>query len=144
MKVHALRDAIPDHCWRPLYRWAVWYIFRDIAMTVLVMMAAFRYIPMIENTFIRYCVWAFYGYVEGLLMTGIWVEESPYPFYWLDIYPAFVGHWTRVWAFCIFTVRNSQPHHRIHIPFRPPNALFLLAVHSPKTPYICEQFSQRT
>ncbi|MCJ1246811.1 hypothetical protein MMC30_004020 [Trapelia coarctata] len=73
VKVQALRDAIPTHCWKPLYRWAIWYIFRDVTMVVTVMMAASTYIPLIENTFSRYCAWWFYGYVEGLLMTGIWV-----------------------------------------------------------------------
>ena len=74
MKIQALRDAIPSHCWKPQYRWAVWYIVRDVAMAVTGVMLALRYIPLINNTFVRCCAWLLYGYVEGLVMTGIWVR----------------------------------------------------------------------
>ena len=38
------------------------------------MIAAFNFIPLIQNPLIRYSVWALYGWVQGLVMTGIWVS----------------------------------------------------------------------
>ena len=38
------------------------------------MIAAFNFIPLVQNPLIRYSVWALYGWVQGLVMTGIWVS----------------------------------------------------------------------
>ena len=73
--IQTLREAIPARCWRPLYRWAIWYLTRDLAMSATVMALALTYIPKVDNEFARYCLWASYGIVEGLLLTGVWVKS---------------------------------------------------------------------
>ena len=50
------------------------YLFRDLALAAGLMTAAFNWIPLIQSPLLRYSVWALYGWVQGLIMTGIWVS----------------------------------------------------------------------
>ncbi|KAF4636425.1 hypothetical protein G7Y89_g1667 [Cudoniella acicularis] len=68
-----LRKAIPAHCWKPSYLISFSYLFRDLALAGSAMALAYTYIPQVENQWVRYALWALYGYVQGLFMTGIWV-----------------------------------------------------------------------
>ncbi|KAF2186603.1 delta-12 fatty acid desaturas-like protein [Zopfia rhizophila CBS 207.26] len=73
VSIQTLRNAIPAHCFKPLYRWGLWYLFRDVALMMGVMASAYHLIPMINSSIVRFVIWILYGYLEGLIMTGIWV-----------------------------------------------------------------------
>jgi fatty acid desaturase len=47
---------------------------RDIAMAAGVMVIGYTFIPKIENLALRSLAWLAYGYLEGLIMTGLWVS----------------------------------------------------------------------
>ena len=51
-------------------------MFRDIAMAAGVMVMGHSFIPKIEHLPLRSLAWLAYGYLEGLIMTGIWVSCS--------------------------------------------------------------------
>lgn len=74
--VQTLRDAIPAHCFRRSYFWAIWYSFHDCAIVSTLMIAAYQLIPLIGSRMLRCIAWLAYGYIEGLAMTGIWVLSS--------------------------------------------------------------------
>ena len=49
---------------------------RDLLLAVVLVGAAFICIPQIPHKGLRYAAWALYGYVQGLVMTGIWVRDT--------------------------------------------------------------------
>lgn len=71
--IKELRKAIPEHCFKPSYWISFSYLVRDLAAISILMFAAFTYIPKINDPVMRWSAWALYGYVEGLLFTGLWV-----------------------------------------------------------------------
>lgn len=42
-------------------------------MAAVVGWAAYEWIPMLEYPGLRYLAWAGYGYLQGLIWTGLWV-----------------------------------------------------------------------
>ncbi len=70
-----MRNAIPDYCFKPSLTKSFFYLFRDLALVSGLMTAAFKFIPLMENAWLRYLTWALYGWVQGLAMTGIWVSR---------------------------------------------------------------------
>ncbi|KAI9654965.1 MAG: hypothetical protein M1821_005718 [Bathelium mastoideum] len=73
VRVDDLKKAIPPHCFRASYSTASYYLLRDVVLAALLMRAAFLYIPLIQNTYVRVTTWALYGWAEGLVFTGLWV-----------------------------------------------------------------------
>lgn len=73
VSIQDLRNAIPDYCFKPSLMKSFFYLFRDLAMASGLMLAAFNFIPLIQSPLLRYSVWALYGWLQGLIMTGIWV-----------------------------------------------------------------------
>ena len=71
--IKELRKAIPEHCFKPSYWISFSYLFRDLAAISLLLFAAFTYVPKIDDPVARWSAWALYGYVQGLLFTGLWV-----------------------------------------------------------------------
>ncbi|KAF2768075.1 fatty acid desaturase [Teratosphaeria nubilosa] len=67
-----LRLAIPDHC----FHRSVWktsaYILRDAALSIGLFFVA-SWIPSLQNGFLRVIAWATYGFLQGLVFTGIWI-----------------------------------------------------------------------
>lgn len=77
--MRTLRQAIPSYCFKPLYRWGIYYVIRDLGIVTGLMAAAYYCIPMIDSLFARTVSWLCYGYIQGLFMTGIWVRR-PFKF----------------------------------------------------------------
>lgn len=71
--IEELRKAIPNHCFKTSYRTGLGYLVRDLTFAALLMASALVYIPQISNHVLRSISWALYGYLEGLILTGLWV-----------------------------------------------------------------------
>ncbi|KAL2261291.1 hypothetical protein VTK26DRAFT_4450 [Humicola hyalothermophila] len=71
--IQTIRDQIPAHCFVPSTWRSMGYVARDLAMATALGWAALTYIPGIENTGLRYAAWSVYGYVQGLVLTGVWI-----------------------------------------------------------------------
>ncbi|KAK4119616.1 hypothetical protein N657DRAFT_581348 [Parathielavia appendiculata] len=71
--IQTIRDAIPAHCFIPSTLRSLGYVVRDVAMATALGWAALTYIPQIGNSACRTAAWILYGYVQGLVCTGIWI-----------------------------------------------------------------------
>jgi omega-6 fatty acid desaturase (delta-12 desaturase) len=71
--IQTIRDAIPAHCFVPSTWRSMGYVVRDVSMALAFGWAAFTYIPQIESSLWRNAAWIVYGYVQGLICTGIWI-----------------------------------------------------------------------
>lgn len=68
-----IRKAIPDHCFQPSTLRSGSHIVFDLALSGTLGYLAYTYIPGVQSTLLRYALWATYGYVQGLVGTGIWI-----------------------------------------------------------------------
>ena len=71
--IQTIRDAIPAHCFVPSTWRSLGYVVRDVSMAAALGWAAFTYIPQIEDFAWRTAAWIVYGYVQGLICTGVWI-----------------------------------------------------------------------
>ncbi|KAL2160453.1 hypothetical protein VTH06DRAFT_1141 [Thermothelomyces fergusii] len=71
--IKTIRDAIPAHCFVPSTWRSLGYVVRDVTMAAALAWAAFTYIPQLESFGWRTAAWMVYGYVQGLVCTGIWI-----------------------------------------------------------------------
>ncbi len=71
--IQTIRDAIPAHCFVPSTWRSMGYVVRDVTMAVALGWAALTYIPLIENNLYRTAAWIAYGYLQGLVLTGVWI-----------------------------------------------------------------------
>ncbi|KAK3301673.1 fatty acid desaturase-domain-containing protein [Chaetomium strumarium] len=71
--IQTIRDAIPAHCFVPSTWQSMGYVVRDVAMAAALGWAALTFIPQIESSLWRTAAWIAYGYVQGLVCTGIWI-----------------------------------------------------------------------
>jgi hypothetical protein len=69
-----LKRAIPPYCFRPSYLKSLGFLSRDILVIGTFGAVAWLYIPEIQYTPVRYAAWIFYGYMQGLAFTGLWVS----------------------------------------------------------------------
>lgn len=68
-----IRKAIPKHCFEPSATLSAAHIILNVTITLLLATCALRIVPLVPYTAIRWALWLAYGYVQGLLMTGIWI-----------------------------------------------------------------------
>ena len=71
--INTLRRAIPKHCFEPSAPRSLWYLLRDVVTIGALGWAAVTYIPTIDNAALRTVAWIVYGYVQGLIGTGLWI-----------------------------------------------------------------------
>ncbi|KAF2267551.1 delta-12 fatty acid desaturas-like protein [Lojkania enalia] len=69
-----LKRAIPAHCFQPSYSRSLFYLFRDYFVVAILASSAWLYIPRLPYTIARYIAWIIYGYMQGLVYTGLWVQ----------------------------------------------------------------------
>jgi hypothetical protein len=78
--VDDLKKAIPAHCFKLSYSTGLFYLVRDLSISGALGWMVWTYIPYIrfedrlEFELLRYSAWLIYGYVQGLIFTGIWVS----------------------------------------------------------------------
>ncbi|KAI9152043.1 Oleate hydroxylase FAH12 [Paramyrothecium foliicola] len=71
--IQTIRNAIPAHCFEPSLVTSYYYVFRDFAMVGALVWAALTYIPSIPDPYYRTAAWMVYGFLQGLVCTGIWI-----------------------------------------------------------------------
>lgn len=77
--IKTIRDAIPAHCFEGEVLHSMAYVVRDIALAGTFGWAALTYIPqlsggdIVSDWTVRTVAWIIYGYVQGLICTGIWI-----------------------------------------------------------------------
>ncbi|GKT66065.1 delta fatty acid desaturase [Colletotrichum tofieldiae] len=71
--IQTIRDAIPAHCFEPSLVTSFYYVFRDLTMVAGLVWAALTYIPSIQDPIFRATAWMVYGFVQGLVCTGVWI-----------------------------------------------------------------------
>lgn len=70
--VQQLRDAIPKHCFQSDLPTSLYYVGRDIAFASTLAALALM-IPSLESAWLRGFLWVVYGFLQGLVFTGIWI-----------------------------------------------------------------------
>lgn len=70
--IDELRNAIPAKCFKRSTTTSLLYITRD-CLCVAALFAIASYIPSIANSLLRDVSWAAYGFVQGLIFTGVWI-----------------------------------------------------------------------
>ncbi|ATY59789.1 Fatty acid desaturase, type 1 [Cordyceps militaris CM01] len=71
--INTLRQAIPAHCFEPPVLRSMSYLVRDVVLIGALAWAALRYIPAIDDAALRAAAWILYGFVQGLVCTGLWI-----------------------------------------------------------------------
>ncbi|TGO51453.1 hypothetical protein BCON_0161g00260 [Botryotinia convoluta] len=71
--VKELKNSIPLHCFKPSPKRSLLWLLHDVFLAALLSIVAGHYIPQIEGSMLRWVLWAFYGWLQGLIFTGIWV-----------------------------------------------------------------------
>ncbi|CAI7669411.1 unnamed protein product [Penicillium bialowiezense] len=67
-----IRRAIPAHCFRRSHMISFGYLARDILYVSALVFGALQ-IPSIQNVVLRTLGWVVYGFLQGLVVTGIWI-----------------------------------------------------------------------
>lgn len=68
-----LREAIPRHCFERSTTRSIAYLVRDLALITALAWSAFTFIPTIQSTPARLILWQAYGFLQGLVGTGLWI-----------------------------------------------------------------------
>ncbi|KAK0756365.1 hypothetical protein N5P37_011017 [Trichoderma harzianum] len=71
--INTIRAAIPKHCFEPSVAISMGYLVRDVVMIGALGWAAITYIPTIPDSTLRTIAWIVYGFVQGLVCTGLWI-----------------------------------------------------------------------
>ncbi|KAG7111749.1 Oleate hydroxylase FAH12 like protein [Verticillium longisporum] len=71
--IQTIRNTIPAHCFEPSLWTSFYYVFRDLSMVTGLVWAALTFIPTIPNAYLRFAAWMAYGFVQGLVCTGVWI-----------------------------------------------------------------------
>jgi fatty acid desaturase len=71
--IQTIRNAIPQHCFEPSLLTSYYYVVRDLTMVAGLVYAALTYIPSIPDPNYRFAAWMVYGFLQGLVCTGVWI-----------------------------------------------------------------------
>jgi len=66
-------EAIPAECFNRSAIRGLGYVARDLLLIGLVGLTAYHTIPLLPNPTLRFLAWMLYGFVNGLVGTGVWV-----------------------------------------------------------------------
>ena len=66
-------EAIPAECYKRSAFKGFCFVARDLTLIVLIGCAAHHIIPILSTPFLRFLGWMVYGFVQGLVGTGVWV-----------------------------------------------------------------------
>lgn len=71
--LHKLKQAIPAHCFVPSTVRSASHVALDLLLAAAVAAVAHTSIPLLDSWYFRTAAWLTYGYVQGLVFTGIWI-----------------------------------------------------------------------
>ena len=73
--IKQIRDAIPAHCFERSALRSSYYVVQDILCSALTFAIAYNFVTpeIIPSTALRVVAWNIYGFLQGLLVTGIWM-----------------------------------------------------------------------
>ncbi|QDS69532.1 hypothetical protein FKW77_007591 [Venturia effusa] len=71
--ISRLREAIPKHCFDRSATKSIAYLARDLILIAILAWSAFTVIPTIQSNWARFVLWQIYGFVQGLVGTGLWI-----------------------------------------------------------------------
>lgn len=71
--IREIRNAIPDHCFKPNNLKSAGHAVFDTSMAVLFAYVSLKTIPLVEFWPARWLLWTLYGYIQGLIFTGVWI-----------------------------------------------------------------------
>jgi omega-6 fatty acid desaturase / acyl-lipid omega-6 desaturase (Delta-12 desaturase) len=66
-------EAIPAECFERSAIRGLGYVARDLLMITLLGLTAHYTIPLLPNPALRFLGWMVYGFIQGLVCTGVWV-----------------------------------------------------------------------
>ncbi|KAJ2903410.1 Delta(12) fatty acid desaturase [Zalerion maritima] len=129
--VKTIKDAIPAYCFVPSTWRSMGHLAKDFAMAGSFMWAGATYIPQIEDYYLRFAAWCVYGYVQGLLGTGLWILAHECGHGAFSVHPRlndFVGWFTHSvlsvpffsWKFSHHRHHNNTGHMKKDMVFVPP------------------------
>lgn len=73
ISIQELRTAIPPHCLRPSNIRSIRFVLRDVALAVCLVYITLAVTHHIDNQLLSVSLWTVYGYLQGLVFTGIWI-----------------------------------------------------------------------
>lgn len=71
--IRQLRQAIPAHCFERSTAKSLSYLLRDIVLLATLSYSAFTLIPKVQSNSTRTILWQLYGFLQGLVGTGLWI-----------------------------------------------------------------------
>lgn len=71
--INTLRKAIPKKCFESSATISLAYLVRDVILIGAFGWAAATFIPRIDDFSLRTAAWIAYGFIQGLICTGLWI-----------------------------------------------------------------------
>lgn len=71
--IKTLRNAIPAHCFASSTSRSLGYLLRDVVFACTLYWLAIHFIPMLPIPILRGVAWIAYGFIQGLVGTGLWI-----------------------------------------------------------------------
>lgn len=71
--VQTLKNAIPEHCFKPTLIESFSHLFKDLAEISLYVFLITYIDSKVESLPLRVLAWAIYTWMQGVVMTGVWV-----------------------------------------------------------------------
>lgn len=73
--IKQIRDAIPEYCFKRSAMRGYAYIARDCLLLASTFYVFYNFVTptTVPSAFLRFILWGFYGFLQGLFATGLWV-----------------------------------------------------------------------
>lgn len=75
INLKTLRASVPEYCFKPSLTISLYYLFRDLALSIFLVIISTTFIPILPTTLLQIIAWSLYGWLQGLVFTGLWVSE---------------------------------------------------------------------
>jgi omega-6 fatty acid desaturase (delta-12 desaturase) len=68
-----IRDAVPAHCFERSTFWSSFYLARDVAMALVMLLVVAPWIDTVSSVALRVVLWTAFAVLQGVILTGVWV-----------------------------------------------------------------------